>query len=208
MIRDEIYEYACPQKRATQKTSKKEHSDIVGYISIFIVVFMFSLPMAIAKTLVWCAIFGIYVIVLVFNRFDKDPYSNFLLFIGLTLAYFGTVLSYLIVDGSYKRFQYLSIVPLITLTIICIICYDIFVLINMVLKRYTAKNYNKKSYPALYTSLGTFMGGMFGCFVAQELSPQIENSLWSVWIGLLTCALSFAIAFSFFQKYVLYKLLK
>ena len=76
--------------------------------------------------------------------------------------------------------------------------------VNIVFKRYTAR-VTKKSYPMIYTSIGTFCGTVLGSLIARRVSPYLKESIWSVWLALIACSLLFAISFSFLQKYVLYK---
>lgn len=215
-MKDELYEYACPQKRMTPQRAAVEQrhphakiNDWIGYISLLLVLLLFSLPMAISKTLSWSVVFGVYVVLVVSNKIkDKDPYSSFLLFFGVTVAYLGIMGSYLIITGAYDRFQYSCLGLLVVSSVIFVVCYECSVLLNMLLKKYTARIQNSKKHPAINTATGTFIGGVLGSLIAKRLSPLIATSLWSVWIVLIGCALLFAVAFAFLQKYVLYRILK
>ncbi len=82
------------------------------------------------------------------------------------------------------------------------------VIINVLYKKYSAKNNNLKSYPARDSALGIFAGSWIGWLIAKKITPIIEKSLWSVWILWIGMALLFVLAISFLQKYVLYKILK
>ena len=212
---DEWYEYACPQKRMTAQRAAAEQKhphakghDIIGYVSLLFILLVFSLPMAISKTLSWCIVFIVYVVLVVLNKIkDKDPYSSFLLFLGATLAYLGIVVSDLIVTGAYERFQYSCLGLLIISSVAFVICYECSVLVNMLFKKYTKRLQSNKSHPAINTAIGTFIGGCLGSLLAKRFSPLIATSLWSVWIVVVGCALLFATAFALLQKYILFKLL-
>lgn len=211
-MKNEFYEYICPSKRITQKaiqtntnTSKKE--DLMGYIATFFILLVFSLPMAISQVWLWSMVIVGYIILLLICKLDKDPYSKTILFFGSTTLYLCVVLSYLIITESYKKFQISSFFTLFILTIFCVAFYEILILANILLKRYTARMTNKKSYPTIYTSIGTFCGGIIGYLIARRISPYLEKSLWSIWLILIACSLLFTISLSFFQKYILYKIL-
>lgn len=210
-MKNEFFEYVCPLKRITnnqvnsdRKVSKKDA--IIGYVSIFFILFVFSLPMAITKTFIWSIVLILFFSLLFLCKVDKDPYSNTMLFFGSTLLYLGIVSSYLIITESYKRFNISYKHALFLLTIVAVIFYEILVCLNIFLKRYTAR-YNKKSYPMIYTTIGTFCGTVIGCIIAHYATPYLEKTTWSVWLVLIACSLLFTISISFLQKYILYKIL-
>ena len=215
-MKNELYEYACPQKRMTaerfeaeKKKQNTQTNDRIGYISIFCGLGVFSLPMALDNTLLWVTILAVYLTILIVNMIkDKDPYPRFLLSYGATLVYLGIIISYLIIDGAYDRFGYSCWGSLIGMTVILVVCYECSVLLNMLLKQYTARAHSKKSHPAMHTAIGTAVGCMIGSFLAKVISPQITTSLWSVWLVVLGCGVLYMLAFSFLQKYLLYKILK
>lgn len=211
-MKSEFYEYACPSKRITKKQIgagkrciKKE--DLIGYSAIFFVLFVFSLPMALSRIWLWGMVLVAYIVLLVICKVDKDPYSKTLFFFGSTILYLCIVLSYLIVTEAYKKFQISFLFSYFVLTIFCVVFYEILVFVNILFKRYTARINNKKTFPAIYTTIGTFCGGTLGSLVAYKISPHLENSFWSVWLVLISCSLLFTISLSLFQKYILYKAL-
>jgi len=215
-MKDELYEYACPQKRMTaerlqaEKGNRKPQTiDRIGYVSALFVLGVFSLPMALDNTLLWGMVLTVYLAVMIVNKvMDKDPYSGFLLSFGATSAYLGVVVSYLIIDGAYDRFEYSCLGLLVAMTAVLVACYECTVLLNMYLKRYTARLRNNKNHSAVLTAIGTVAGGVLGRILAKVISPWISGSLWSVWLVVLGCALLYMLAFSFFQKYLLYRILK
>ena len=206
-MKNEIFEYVCPSKRITKSqvsSNKLNKDDIIGYLSTFFILLVFSLPMAISKISLWSIVLISYLILLVICKFDKDPYSKTMLFFGSTTVYLGIVLSYLIITESYKRFQISSLPTLLILTMFSVIFYEILVCVNIVLKRYTAR-ITKKSHPTIYTTIGTFCGAMIGSLIARRVSPYLKDSLWSVWLVLFACSLLFSVSLSFFQRFILYK---
>ena len=212
-MKNEIYEYSCPSKRITTKKLETDKTttpkdDLVGYISIFFILFVFSLPMLLTRIWFWSIVFVTYIILLFFSRVDKDPYSKTMLFFGSTTLYLCVVLSYLVITESFKRFQVSSLPSLLILSAFCVVFYEIIVLINIVFKRYTARAKNEKISPAIYTTVGVSCGGIIGALVSRQISPHLEKSLWSVWLGLITCSLLFSVSFLFFQKYILYKVIR
>lgn len=211
-MKNEFYEYACPSKRITKaqiETGKKkpQKEDIIGYSATFFVLLVFSLPMAISQVWLWSVVLVAHIILLLICKVDKDPYSKTMLFFGSITLYLCVVLSHLIVVESNKRFQISSLPLLFILIVFCVVFYEILVLFNILLKRYTGRIKSKKSHPTVYTTIGTFCGSAIGFMAARKLSPNLEKSLWSVWLVLIACSLLFTIAFSFFQKYILYKTL-
>lgn len=206
-MKNEIFEYVCPSKRITKNqvsSNKLKKDDIIGYLSTFFILLVFSLPMAISKISLWSIVFISYLILLVICKVDKDPYSKTMLFFGSTTVYLGIVLSYLIITESYKRFQISSLPTLLILTMFSTIFYEILVCVNVALKRYTARII-KKSHPTIYTTIGTFCGAMIGSLIARRVSPYLKDSLWSVWLVLIACSLLFSVSLSFFQRFILYK---
>lgn len=211
-MKNEFYEYACPLKRITRKqietnTSNSKKADLIGYSATFFILLIFSLPLAISRVCLWSMILVVYIASLLICKADKDPYSKTILFFGSTMLYLYVVLSYLIITEAYKRFQISSLPYLFILTVFCVVFYEILVLANILLKRYTARIIKGKNYPSIYTTIGTFCGSVIGSLVARRISPHLANSLWSVWLVLMACSLLFTISLSFFQKYILYKVL-
>ena len=210
-MRNEFFEYVCPSKRiaknqvaSNKKKSKKD--DIIGYTATFFILFVFSLPMAISQTVLWSIVLISYFTFLFLCKIDKDPYSKTMLFFGSTTLYLGVVLSYLIITQSYKRFHISSLLTLLILTIFAVVFYEVLVCVNIILKRYTAR-LTKKSHPTIYTTISTFCGAVLGSLIARYISPHLKESVWSVWLVLIACSLLFTASFSFFQKYILYKVL-
>ena len=209
-MKNEFFEYVCPAKRITKNQidsnkSKTKKDDIIGFFATFFILFVFSLPMAISKIGLFSIVLISYFILLVACKIDKDPYSKTMLFFGSTTLYLGIVLSYLIITESYKRFHVSSLLTLLVLTIFAVIFYEILVCVNIVFKRYTPR-LTKKSYPMIYTTIGTFCGAIIGSLIARCVSPYLEESLWSVWLVLIACSLLFTVSFSLFQKCILYKI--
>ena len=214
-MKKELYEYVYPPKKlmGQQVTNGKRRAifkkeDLIGYISVGFIFLAFSIPMALSLTWQWLIIFTMYIVTLIICKIDKDSYSGFLLLVGASMTYLGIVLSYLIVVESFKRFRFSATIPLIILSAVCILCYETIVSLNILTKRYSARNNSQKSYPAIYTTVGTFLGGIIGGLIARKVSQHIANSFWSIWLALIACALLFVTAFSFFQKYILCKILK
>lgn len=208
-MKNDFFEYVCPSKRITKNQvdsnkNKLKKDDIIGYAATFFILLVFSLPMAISKIGLWSIVLISYFILLVVCKVDKDPYSKAMLFFGSTTLYLGIVLSYLIITESYKRFHSSPFLTLLVLTIFAVIFYEIFVCINVVLKRYTARLV-KKSHPTIYTTISTFCGTIIGSLIARHLSPYLKESLWSVWLVLIACSLLFTLSLSFFQRCILYK---
>lgn len=210
-MKEELYAYAYPYLKKNmikhQVVFNKKKNDLWGYVSISFFLLVFSLPMAITKIWLWSIVFVVYVSTLIFNKRDTDSYSKILLYAASSLAYLGIVVSYLIVNASMARFQYSCMKQLILLTVFCIAFYDIGVFINILLKKYTKRLYGQNTYPAIYISIEVFIGGIIGTFISRKLSTHIVDSLWSVWLVVIGCALLFMTAFSLFQKYTLYKIL-
>ena len=136
-MKNDFYEYACPSNRMTREQyeankSKTKKGDLIGNGAIFFVLLLFSLPMALSETLAWCIVSACYVTLLIVNKAkDNDPYSSFFLFFGASTAYLGIVLSYLIIDGAYKRYGYSCWRLLILLSVVLILCYECSVFFNI-----------------------------------------------------------------------------
>ena len=212
-MKNEIYEYACPKRRMTAKQAelnKKDKSDgLLGYLFLLPLLVIFSLPMALEETLLWCMILGVYLVVFILNKItDKDPYSNMLMSFGATIAYFGVVISWVIVSETYKRFDYSCLSSVIIMSVIGVAFYEGSVLFNILTKKYTARNQNNKIYPAVNTTVGTSVGFTLGSLIVRKIAPQIAESFLSVCIGVIICSLTYTVAFAFLQKYLLYKLFK
>jgi len=214
-IYEEIYEYACPSKRMTReklnakKTDKKTRmGDIVESIMLVLIILIFSVPLLIYNTLFFIISSSLYILILLVNCIDKDPYSKLFLNCGASLLYLGTNWSYITFCIVKKDFQYSCIKELIIITISLIISYEIMVCINIALKKYTAKLKNKTtSTSSTYTTTATIGGGFIGGMIAKIISPHLSGSL-KIWILIITSAILIAVSIFFFQKYLLYKILK
>ncbi|MBQ9777681.1 MAG: hypothetical protein IJW22_02030, partial [Clostridia bacterium] len=208
-IKEELYEYIRPSKRLRTKSKRANaiKSDLIMYAMIMVVLVIYSLPLFLEKTLLGCLLFGAYIVALILNLMDKDPYTSLFFYLGVTLLEFAIVISYMVVGSSVERFELRATFPLILFTVILILFYEFFVLYNILSRRYTAKN-EKKSYPAGYTALGTLTGGLIASRLVSRFSPLLADSVWTIWIGLFTCALCFSGAFICFQKYLLYRFTK
>ncbi len=210
-LKEELFEYAYPKKRIKAakeqyKTSKAQ--DIFGYIGSSLVLVLLSLPIALGKTWLWCIIAAVYVSALIACKISKDKHANNMLLYGATIAYFCVILSYFISTEALERFQASTILPLLIISIFCILGYEIFFAINIIFRRYSAKNNNIKKYPARYSTIGISIGTLIGTLTAKKISPIIETSLWSVWLIWIGIALLWVLSLSFLQKYVLYIMLR
>lgn len=207
-MKDEFYEYICPRKRVLNRDSAiNKKADIIGKISIVFILVTFSLPMAMNIPIFWGIISGVFVAILIFNKFDKDPFSSFLLDLSTTIGYFGIILVFLPLNTLDRNTQFLALKALIVLSVFGITCFELLFFVNMLLKKYTARNNpNRKILPSMYTTIGTFLGCGLGSFLARRLLSRLSTDT-ALWIVLIVGALLFAFAFSFFQKYILYKAL-
>lgn len=211
-MKNEFYEYVCPSKRMTREKaevnktiSKKE--DLIIHITLFALLLVFSLPMAMRMFWLWSIISAVYIVLFIISKIDKDPYSNTLCFLGSATLYLSIALSYLIVTESYKRFQISSLPPLLILTGICVASYEATVFIKILLKQYTARATKRKTTASLYTGIGVSGGVIIGFQIARLMSPYLIKSLWSVWLVLIGCALLFTVSVFCFQRIILYKAL-
>ncbi len=210
-LKSELLEYAYPKKRieATQKQYKtSKTADIFGYLGLAFVLVLCSLPMLFNNLWLWSIVFALYLTAVIICIICKDKHEKNMLIFGSTLAYFGITFSFFIANEAFKRFQISVTAPLLILSAFCVLCYEIMVIINVLYKKYSAKNNNLKSYPARASALGISAGSLIGWLIAKKITPAIEKSLWSVWILWIGMAFLFVLAISFLQKYVLYKILK
>lgn len=203
-MKNEFYEYACPRNRITdnnksERTSKKDNYVLI--VCSLTILLPMSLPMIIKNTLIWGIIALFSVLVLLFNRKDKDPYSHFILLVGLGFVYFSVVTTYALVGTANISNAWSTV---FILSAIGVLFYEISVLINVMMKKYTRRGLTTYIAPVTISSLPILASYILG----RLFSRTFREYPWMDYIMALACALVFVIAFSFLQKYILYKIFR
>ena len=192
-MKREWYEYAVSYQKRIQRLQGK--SLVPAAVAANVLIGIFLLPVFFTKLWLGLLLIGTYIPLIVMACREKDFYAKQVLFLGTVLLYFSVELIYAAHLGYSFRLYWIVFIPL------CLILYEIAVLVKARCGRYGAENRKNKVLRGI-----TYAGASLSVFAGRFLAREFGGDLWLGWLLSLLCLLILVYAVSFLQRYVLYKL--
>lgn len=193
-MNQELYQYAISYKNNPKRAAK-----IAWIIFKYVILSLFSIPVFIHNKWHFVILVVSYLLSMLYNSRETDGYAKILFDIGITLVVVEIGFIYINLFYGFN----LIFFPLYS--IIGLAIYEILVLIKIKLKKYSTTQY---STPLEKPKTNWLAGGaaLLGLRIGNILFEDISLAI----LVLLPCCYIafFAFAISYFQKYVIYKILK
>ncbi len=189
-MKTELYHYAI-------SLESKNLSDIPN-LCIWILLSIFLIPTLISNIWIGIIIFFLYIVLYLCVKNENNKYNKVLLNFGLFLLFLGIECSLLVL------MQYKIIKSLIMTVFILVVVYEIIFALKIKLKIYSQKVKSKKAWDNI---ISLICGGT-GVWCGKLLANNIENTDLKLWIVIFLCSVLNVGSVTFFQKLLVYKILK
>ena len=213
-MKDELIAYAT--YTLLYRYPKKQNqsiffSDIFLGICISMMLIICSVPVFMTKIWLWFALFVLWILLLLYRKRENNEYMKAILIDGLLLIYAAIFTSYLLVVFSATKSKYFYAFPLILVTALYLLTYELVILIQIKRKRYSYKkqiiaSQSKKSNTSLIFLL-SLMGSFLGVILSKLTSKFIPFTVYQI-IFVSIIGLICLCGVVLIQKYVILKILK
>lgn len=188
-MKQELYHYTA--------YLKEKHLEKAPMVWMWIILSIFLLPTILVKIWMGIGIFCVYLILYFCTRKEADKHIYALTNFWLFVLFLGIDFSALLMI-EYNVFYTLLITVLVL-----IVSYEILWLINLHRKAYSRKAKPNKILTSVMTPICGFVGVLLGKAIAK-----FENKDFVVWVAIIISAILIVGAITFFQKYLIYKVVE
>ena len=190
MMKTELYHYAI-------SLNSKNLSD-TPHFCIWILLSIFLIPILILKLWIGVIILSSYIVLCLGVKTENDKYNKALLNYGLFMLFLGIESSILVL------MQYKIIKSLIMTVFILVVFYEIIFSLKIKLKIYSQK---VKSKMAWVNIISLICGGI-GVWCGRFISDIVQDTNLKLSMVVIFCSFLFVGAITFFQKFLVYKIIK
>lgn len=188
-MKNELYCYATSLKnKGLQK---------IPSLCFLVLLSMFIVPLLLTNIILGLLLTCAFVLLCIVIKKETDMYSRELLRIAIYFIFLGIEFS------TLTGIQYNITFPLILAITVSLIAYEIIFLINVRRKTYSTSNLKKTNWMNIIPLILGGTGIWFGKLIAK--SDNIDIKLFVV---VLICSSIIMYSFTFFQKFILYKIIK
>ena len=188
-MKQELYLYAI--------SLKNKNLANISIVCTWFLLLVFLIPLLLANTVLGLIILFSYFILYFLSKKEKERYDRDLVSVGLFLLFLG------IEFFALTQIQYRVITPFIVILLSSLVIYEIAFFIKVKKKRYSNKTRNKSPWGYILSILFGGLGGVR----AGRLMARSEHTDLTLWIAILCCSLLIVYSFTFFQKYIIHKII-
>jgi len=191
-MKTELYHYAM------SLNSKELSETKTPNLCIWILLSVFLIPILISNIWIGLITASSYIVLCLCVKRENDKYGKELLNSGLFMLFLG-------IEGTFLLIIQYKIIKLLMVTIfILLVVYEIIFAFKIKLKSYSQKDKSKRTW---INVLSLICGGT-GVWFGKMLANIPESNEFKLWIAIISCSVVIVGSVSFFQKYLIYKVVK